>query len=541
MKDQIFISYSHQDDAYRAELETHLKPFLRNGSFTIWSDEQIRPGSQWEREIDAALTKSRIAVLLVSPDFLNSDFIHEQELGPLLKRAQEGGVTILWIPIRYSGYKQTPLKHFQALSKTDRPLARMLKAKRDQAWVEICENIQKEADSVSAIPDLPESVPPSQPVEPEVTLPLVTETVTRERTTLSSGQQSIASAALQVAADSERENAHFDALRQERRLRATLRDSSWRTISTIFDSLCQQIHDVASDVERLLADYTPSLLLQWGMADLEFTPINVDTYRFNRCGWDILNGFYLSVSQAEPQYNWSGNLFLLRRPQDQSFRWYEVAYFETPLIRRTRPAPFGARNTEDYENADLAASPTMATWQLAFAPIPIEGDREQPFHDRWMERFAQAAVGKLREPQLPLPPLNAPTSQSASAVLAIVAATSVLVALSEEREAFLELAAEDPRTAMKNAWEGLAKDILDAGNIEMGRVDPDSPAVGHALQRLHHSTHYAAGLVAELTQLQITARTVFNQSKWAYDPQDAEARQYILRCEQARRQLQQSD
>jgi hypothetical protein len=152
-----------------------------------------------------------------------------------------------------------------------------------------------------------------------------------------------------------------------------------------------------------------------------------------------LNGFYLTVSQAEPQYNWSGNLFLLRRPQDQTFRWYEAAYFESPLIRRTRPAPFGARNPEEYQNADRAGSPTMATWQLAFEAITIEGDREQAFHDRWMERFAQAALGKLREPQLPLPLPNAPTSDSAApAVLAIVAATSVLVALSEGREAFLE-------------------------------------------------------------------------------------------------------
>jgi len=394
----------------------------------------------------------------------------------------------------------------------------------------------------SATPDLPESVCPSQPVEPELTPAPFAETLPPERTPLSSGQQSIENAALQVAAERDRQTAQLDALRQERRSRATLRESSWTTIRTIFDRLCQQIRDVAPDVERLQGDYEPSLLLQWGAADLEFTPINVDTYRFNHSGWDILNGFYLSVSQAEPQYNWSGNLFLLRRPQDQSFRWYEVAYFESPLIRRTRPAPFGARNPEEYQNADLAASPTMATWQLAFEPIPIEGDREQAFHDRWMERFAQAALGKLREPQLPLPPPNAPTSHSAApAVLAIVAATSVLVALSEEREAFLELAAKDPRTAMKNSWEGLAKDIFRAGNIEMGRLDPDSPAIGHALHRLEGNTRYAANLLHELADLHQTARKLFNQSKWAYDPQDAEARQYILRCEEARRNLRQAE
>ena len=68
---------------------------MRNGSISLWSDQQIRPGSQWEMEINSALTKTRIAVLLVSSNFFDSDFIHENELGPLLKRAEEGGVKIL--------------------------------------------------------------------------------------------------------------------------------------------------------------------------------------------------------------------------------------------------------------------------------------------------------------------------------------------------------------------------------------------------------------------------------------------------------------
>ena len=93
----------------------------------------------------------------------------------------------------------------------------------------------------------------------------------------------------------------------------------------------------------------------------------------------------------------------------------------------------------------------------------------------------------------------------------------------------------------QNGWEGLAKDILLAANIELGRLDPDSPAIGHALQRLERSTTYASELGVELTQLQTTARTLFNQSAWAYDPGEADAREYILRCEEARRQLQQTD
>jgi TIR domain len=142
-RDQIFISYSHKDKKCRDALNTHLKPYLRNGSITSWSDQQIAAGSQWFEEIQSALTDSKIAVLLVSPDFFDSDFIHQHELGPLLKNAEQGGVKIFWVPVRDSGYKQTALKNYQALLDPAKPLAGMTQAKRDQAWLKICEEIQR--------------------------------------------------------------------------------------------------------------------------------------------------------------------------------------------------------------------------------------------------------------------------------------------------------------------------------------------------------------------------------------------------------------
>jgi hypothetical protein len=107
--------------------------------------------------LKSCINSRKVAVLLVTPDFIASDFIHEHELGPLLKEAEQGGVQILWVPLYASAYKETALKNYQAVLSPDKPLAGMTPAKRAEAWVRICEEIQKavsEAKTAKAISDI---------------------------------------------------------------------------------------------------------------------------------------------------------------------------------------------------------------------------------------------------------------------------------------------------------------------------------------------------------------------------------------------------
>ncbi|WP_392481587.1 COR domain-containing protein [Nostoc sp. C110] len=144
-RNQVFISYSHKDKKWFDDLKTHLEPLIREQNLKLWDDTQIKPGAVWRDEIQAALASAKVAVLLVSPNFLASKFISQNELPPLLEAAKAEGVKILWIPLRASNYKATAIEKYQAAHPTDRPLNTIMGGKRDQAWVDICNQINTAA------------------------------------------------------------------------------------------------------------------------------------------------------------------------------------------------------------------------------------------------------------------------------------------------------------------------------------------------------------------------------------------------------------
>ena len=115
-RNQVFVSYSHQDKEWLERLLTSIDPLVRNQTIQVVWDGQITPGQEWLAKIREDLNSARVAVLLVSPNFLASQFILNVELPAILDRTKSGGVVPFWCLVRDCMWKETPLERYQRTS-----------------------------------------------------------------------------------------------------------------------------------------------------------------------------------------------------------------------------------------------------------------------------------------------------------------------------------------------------------------------------------------------------------------------------------------
>jgi len=118
----VFISYCHRDAEWLIKLKMFLRPLEDQGLLQVWDDTEIKPGALWADEVKRALQGARVAVFLVTQDFLNSDFIREKEIPVLLKSAEDRGCLIFWIAVSASTVADSEIARFQAANNPQQPL-----------------------------------------------------------------------------------------------------------------------------------------------------------------------------------------------------------------------------------------------------------------------------------------------------------------------------------------------------------------------------------------------------------------------------------
>lgn len=143
---RIFYSYSHRDAALRDELETHLAALKRSGTIQGWSDRAITGGQEWAGQIDSNLEAADIVLLLVSADFIASDYCYGKEMARALEKHNTGVAQVIPIILRPVHWENTPFHTLQALPTGAKAVTTW--PNRDEAWVNVIEGIHRAVQSL---------------------------------------------------------------------------------------------------------------------------------------------------------------------------------------------------------------------------------------------------------------------------------------------------------------------------------------------------------------------------------------------------------
>lgn len=141
----VFISYSHSDRECLERLRVHLRPLQRDTAIDYWDDSAIVAGERWRDEIERALAQAKMAVLLISADFLASDFVVESELPVLLAAAEKRGTTILPVVVKPCRFlRDRLLSAFQCINDPRSPLKGLSEVEQEEVYARIAERIENE-------------------------------------------------------------------------------------------------------------------------------------------------------------------------------------------------------------------------------------------------------------------------------------------------------------------------------------------------------------------------------------------------------------
>lgn len=148
---EVFFSYSHRDEKMRSRLEAHLSSLKRERLISEWHDRKIKPGTEWKGQIDAHLDSSRIVLLLISADFLASDYCYDVEMDRALARHDAGEARVIPIILRPCDWPWSRFGKLQALPRDGKPVSDW--PTHDQAFNEVARGIRRVVEELAKASD----------------------------------------------------------------------------------------------------------------------------------------------------------------------------------------------------------------------------------------------------------------------------------------------------------------------------------------------------------------------------------------------------
>jgi hypothetical protein len=138
-----FISHAQRDEKYLKQLHTQLDHYIREYGIRVWDTSKILPGAKRQQEIENALRATKVAVLLISPDFLASDVIAREEVQPLLSAAENEGVIIIPVILRPCSFDRSSIAQYTPINDPSTPLSTMTAGRREAIWVQVAEQLRE--------------------------------------------------------------------------------------------------------------------------------------------------------------------------------------------------------------------------------------------------------------------------------------------------------------------------------------------------------------------------------------------------------------
>ncbi len=160
--DNIFISYSKKDSKWLAEVKMHLSILEHKYQLEIWDDTKIKIGNNWQEDIFHSIKRCKVAILLVSNNFLASEFILKRELPAILNKANIEGLVIFNVILDFCSFKESGLDKYQCLNDPRIPLEELKAAHRKRELVKLTtqlkETIDRPQNALSDVNETPYSI-----------------------------------------------------------------------------------------------------------------------------------------------------------------------------------------------------------------------------------------------------------------------------------------------------------------------------------------------------------------------------------------------